>query len=91
MHTELHVSSSLEHTDFFVRVCDVDADGTSWNVCDGLQRFDPTTIVAGADGGFVPRVALWPIGHRFAVGHRLRVQVSSGRRTSGLHAQPRDR
>ncbi len=83
VYAELYVASSLDHTDFFVRVCDVDAEGTSWNVCDGLQRFDPTTIgagaiEAGADGGFLARVALWPIGHRFAAGHRLRVQVSSG-------------
>ena len=27
---------------------------------------------------FVARVAMWPIGHRFAAGHRVRVQVSSG-------------
>jgi predicted acyl esterase len=24
------------------------------------------------------RFALWPIGHRFAAGHRIRLQVSSG-------------
>ena len=35
----LHVSSSLDHTDFFVRLCDVYPDGSRMNVCDGLQRF----------------------------------------------------
>ena len=40
---ELHVSSTLDHTDFFVRVCDVHPDGTSLNVCDGLQRYRPST------------------------------------------------
>ena len=76
---ELVVSSTLDHTDFFVRVCDVHPDGRSFNVCDGLQRFDPTTIARGADGTFVATVRVWPIGHRFGAGHRVRVQVSSGR------------
>jgi putative CocE/NonD family hydrolase len=75
---ELFAGSSLDHTDFFVRVCDVDADGRSWNVCDGLQRFDPSTVVARPDGSFAAHVELWPIGYRFGVGHRVRVQVSSG-------------
>jgi putative CocE/NonD family hydrolase len=75
---ELYVGSSLDHTDFFVRVCDVDPEGGSVNVCDGLQRFDPTTIERAADGSFRAAVRVWPIGHRFAPGHRLRIQVSSG-------------
>ena len=75
---ELFVSSSLDHTDFFVRVCDVDRDGRSVNVCDGLQRFEPSTIDRDADGVFRATVRVWPIGHRFAAGHRIRVQVSSG-------------
>jgi hypothetical protein len=75
---ELHVGSTLDHTDFFVRVCDVHPDGMSVNVCDGLQRFDPSTVTGAADGTFGADVRLWPIGHRFAPGHRLRVQVSSG-------------
>jgi uncharacterized protein len=75
---ELHVTSTLDHVDVFVRVCDVHPDGGSYNVCDGLQRFEPGTITRDADGVFVARVAVWPIGHRFAAGHRVRVQVSSG-------------
>jgi hypothetical protein len=75
---ELHVGSSLDHTDFFVRICDVLPDGQSVNVCDGLQRFDPESIHRNADGTFTAVVALWPVGHVFATGHRLRVQVSSG-------------
>lgn len=75
---ELYVSSTLDHTDFFVRVCDVHPDGTSVNVCDGLQRFEPSTIQRAADRTFRAEVRVWPIGHRFAPGHRLRVQVSSG-------------
>jgi len=76
--TELHLTSSLDHVDVFVRVCDVHPDGTSLNVCDGLQRYTAASVERDAEGVFVARVAVWPIGHRFAVGHRLRVQVSSG-------------
>ena len=75
---ELHVSSSLDHTDFFVRLCDVAPDGRSVNVCDGLQRFDPASIRRQEDGTFPAAVTLWPIGHTLAAGHRLRVLVSSG-------------
>jgi uncharacterized protein len=75
---ELVVSSSLDHCDFFVRVCDVHADGRSFNVCDGLQRFGPDEIRRAEDGTFRATVRMWPVGHRFAPGHRLRIQVSSG-------------
>jgi len=75
---ELAVGSSLDHTDFFVRLCDVSPDGRSLNVCDGLRRLEPPAIARAADGTFPVSVALWPVGHRFAAGHRIRVQVSSG-------------
>jgi hypothetical protein len=75
---ELFVRASSPHFDIFARVCDVDRDGASWNVCDALARVAPGSPEAGADG--VTRVALdlWPIGHRFAAGNRVRLQVSSG-------------
>jgi uncharacterized protein len=78
VHADLHVSSSLDHTDFFVRVCDVYPDGRSMNVCDGLQRFTPSTIARASDGSFRASVKMWPAAYRFAPGHRVRVQVSSG-------------
>jgi putative CocE/NonD family hydrolase len=74
----VHLESALDHVDVFVRVCDVHPDGASLNVCDALQRFTPDTIERDGDGVFVARIDLWPIGHRFAPGHRLRVQISSG-------------
>jgi uncharacterized protein len=64
--------SSLPYADVFVRLCDVDADGTSRNVCDGL------TSLSGADRVTATTVRLWPTAHRFTAGHRIRVQVSSG-------------
>lgn len=76
--TELFVSSTLDHTDFFVRLCDVHPDGRSINVCDGLLRCTPDTIERDAGGVFRVEVPVWPAGHRFAAGHRLRVLVSSG-------------
>jgi uncharacterized protein len=76
---EIHVSSSLEHFDVFVRLCDVDEKGGCYNVCDGLARVSPTRNWPRAnDGTQVIRVALWPTAQRFRAGHRIRVQVASG-------------
>ena len=75
---DLYVTSSLDHTDFFVRLCDVHPDGASFNLADGLQRLEPSMIERDADGVFHVRVKVWPVGHHFGAGHRLRVQVSSG-------------
>jgi putative CocE/NonD family hydrolase len=75
---DVFVSSSSEHFDVFVRLCDVDERGVSTNVCDGIQRVEPAG--GGLAGGGVRRVrvALWPTAQRFRRGHRIRVQVSSG-------------
>jgi putative CocE/NonD family hydrolase len=75
---ELHVRSSLEHTDYFVRLCDVEPSGKSLNVCDGLVRVTPASLRPGADGIASIHVPLWPAAHVFRRGHRLRVLVSSG-------------
>jgi len=72
---ELFVKSSLEHTDFFVRLCDVDGGGRSVNVSDGLLRLRPEP---GANGIRRVRIEMWPVGHRFKRGNRIRLQVSSG-------------
>ncbi len=75
---ELYVRSSLEHTDFFTRLCDVDPSGRSVNVCDGLLRLPPGGSAPLADGVRKVAVDLWPTAHCFKAGHRLRLQVSSG-------------
>ncbi|MGF1473259.1 MAG: CocE/NonD family hydrolase [Rubrobacteraceae bacterium] len=75
---ELWVSSSLEHTDFFVRFCDVGSEGRSVNVCDGLLRVAPGRPEPGADGTLHLQIELWPTAYRFERGHKLRLQVSSG-------------
>ena len=71
---QLHVSSSAPCADFFVRVCDVDENGVSKNICDGLCR------VTFESSGFPKRVnmELWPTAYKIPAGHRLRVQISSG-------------
>ncbi|HET8844917.1 MAG TPA: CocE/NonD family hydrolase, partial [Ktedonobacteraceae bacterium] len=75
---ELFVRSSLPHTDFFVRLCDVDQQGKSLNVCDALLRMQPGQPAPASDGVLALIIELWPAAHRFLRGHSLRVQVSSG-------------
>lgn len=73
----LRVRGSSPDFDVFARLCDVDAKGTSWNVCDGLLRLDGTPPAA-ADGWTGIEVPMSATAHRFTPGHRLRVQVSGG-------------
>lgn len=75
--------SSQPSADLFVRICDVHPDGRSMTVCDGIRRIGG--IAAGAtdpapdsDGFREIEVRLWPTYHRFAAGHRIAVQISSG-------------
>jgi len=74
---ELFARSSLAHTDFFGRLCDVHPDGRSINVCDGLFRVTPGRTGAGPDDCLRVEIDMWAAAHRFQVGHRLRLQVSS--------------
>ncbi len=73
----LRVRDSSPNFDVFARLCDVDAKGKSWNICDGLLRLDATRP-ADVDGWIEVAVPMSATAHRFAPGHRLRVQVSSG-------------
>jgi putative CocE/NonD family hydrolase len=75
---EVYLGSNRTHTDLFVRLCEVDARGVSTNVCDALRRLSPGVPAEGPDGTRRVEVELSPIAHRFARGHRLRVQLSSG-------------
>jgi putative CocE/NonD family hydrolase len=68
----LRIRATRPYFDVFVRLCDVDPEGHSWNVCDGLVR------MSTVDEGEEVRVRLWPTAYRFAAGHRIRVQVSGG-------------
>ena len=59
-------------TDWVVRLCDVDANGVSRNVTDGILRAETVPNMAGEF-----EVDLWSTSMVFAKGHRLRVQVTS--------------
>ncbi|MGZ6626275.1 MAG: CocE/NonD family hydrolase [Solirubrobacteraceae bacterium] len=75
---ELWLRAGGPHFDVFARVCDVDAAGVSRNVCDALTSVAPGRFDQGDHGAWHVRLRLWPIAHRFAAGHRVRLQVSSG-------------
>ncbi|GAA2712799.1 CocE/NonD family hydrolase [Actinoplanes palleronii] len=75
--------SSQPSADVFVRICDVHPDGRSMTVCDGIRRIGGVAASAtdpepDEDGFREVTVPLWPAFHRFAAGHRISVQVSSG-------------
>jgi putative CocE/NonD family hydrolase len=66
----------VPYFDVFVRLCEVDEQDRSWNICDGLAR--ATTGTGTGTGPVAVRVDLWPTAYRFAAGRRIRVQVSGG-------------
>ncbi|MFI9557281.1 CocE/NonD family hydrolase [Nonomuraea endophytica] len=70
---ELSVRSSAPCTDVVVRVCDVHPSGASMNICEGVRR-----TLGGPEDIRRVEVDLWPIGHRFKRGHRIRVHVAAG-------------
>jgi putative CocE/NonD family hydrolase len=67
----LVASSTAAMTDWVVRLCDVDRDGVSWNIADGILR------VHGADQAAEHVIDLWSTAYVFRPGHRIRVQVTS--------------
>lgn len=67
----LYCSSSKASADWVVRLCDVDTDGVSRNIVDGIVRSSATQRVDRID------VDLWSTSNVFKTGHRLRVQVTS--------------
>lgn len=75
---DLFVRSSLPHTDFFGRLCDVDPKGRSVNVCDGLFRIEPGKGEPQQDGSLHIEIDMWATAYRFRKGNSLRLQVSSG-------------
>ncbi|WP_331750710.1 MULTISPECIES: CocE/NonD family hydrolase [unclassified Streptomyces] len=86
----LSISTDTGHADVFTRLCDVDAQGRSVNICDGLGRLRTT--------GHAPSQVTVPMSstaHRFDVGHRIRWQISGGAhpryaRNSGTGESPLD-
>ena len=80
---EIRVRSSARSFDLFVRITDVHPDGQVMTVCDGIRRIgsigSALTDPAPDDDGYREvSLSLWPTFHRFAAGHRIGLQVSSG-------------
>lgn len=65
----LVAASTEDSTDWVARLCDVDTDGVSRNITDGVIR---TTQPAGNWA-----VDLWSTAHTFLPGHRMRLQITS--------------
>ena len=74
----IHVRGEPDYFDVFVRLCDVDPRGRSWNVCDGLVRVVPGRFPRDAGGVTAVEVPMFPTAYRFRAGHRMRVQVTGG-------------
>ena len=75
---DLWVRSSLDHADWFVRLCDVSPKGRSVNLADGILRLRPDDVEREADGSSHLHIGMWPTANTFRAGHRVRLQVSSG-------------
>lgn len=75
---KLYINSSLEYTDFFARLCDVNPSGKSINICDGIIRLVPGKFKPESDGSIKVVIDLWPTAHCFRRKHSIRLQVSSG-------------
>ncbi|MUL67102.1 X-Pro dipeptidyl-peptidase [Mycobacterium sp. CBMA 234] len=75
---QIRLRTSSEHADVFVRLCDVDEDGVSTNVCDGIQRITTGAFPVDEEGARLVTVQCWPTAYRFKPRHQLRVQVSGG-------------
>jgi putative CocE/NonD family hydrolase len=67
----IHVRTSTGQGDLFIRLCDVDRDGTSRNVTDGILRIREEGVVRA-------EIEMHPTAYRFLRGHRLRVMLAGG-------------
>jgi len=79
----LYASSSARDTDWVVRMTDVDEEGNSIRMCDGIMRarfrksfIEPKLLLPGEVVRY--EIPLTWIANRFAAGHRIRIEVTSG-------------
>jgi len=68
----LFAATDAPSTDWVVRLCDVDRQGISRNITDGILRInaEPNTI-----GEY--QIDMWSTSNLFRAGHRIRIQVTS--------------
>ncbi|MBE2224405.1 MAG: CocE/NonD family hydrolase [Anaerolineae bacterium] len=74
----LYVQSSSQFTDFFARLCVVDENGRSLNLCDGLLRLEPGKGEPQPDGSLRVEIDMAATAYQFQPGQCIRLQVSSG-------------
>jgi putative CocE/NonD family hydrolase len=68
----LRAHSSAPSADWVGRLCDVDPEGRSFNLCDGIVR-----VARDANACKSHVIDLWSTSNVFLRGHRIRVQVTS--------------
>jgi uncharacterized protein len=75
----LFVTTSSACTDFTAKLVDVHADGSAFNVCDGIIRrqYARPQAPGKAPGATEIRIDLWPTSIVFLKGHQLRLEISS--------------
>jgi len=73
----LYARASLTDADVFVKLSDVDENGRSINICDGLVR-KTSRDPAVPDDIWKLNIRLHATAHCFLPGHRLRILVASG-------------
>jgi putative CocE/NonD family hydrolase len=69
---KLHAATDAPSTDWVVRLCDVDTEGVSRNICDGILRVHATPGEPQEH-----EIDLWSTSNVFLTGHLLRVHVTS--------------
>jgi putative CocE/NonD family hydrolase len=81
VYVDLHCASANPHTDFFFKLCDVDRDGQSWNVVEGIDRMTPEQWDSRDQEGWYHvrrRTKVGAVANVFKPGHAVRLQVSGG-------------
>ena len=79
----LYASSDARDTDWVVRVTDLDEEGNSIRMCDGILRarfrksfIEPSLLLPGEIVRY--EIPMTWISNRFAAGHRICVEITSG-------------
>jgi putative CocE/NonD family hydrolase len=86
---EFYVATSAPSTDFLVRLIDVYPDGKAYNLSNGgvppYRTYWSKNVETTADGTRIVKanIILYPTGDLFAVGHRIRVEISSSWMSDG--------
>ncbi|WP_210593136.1 CocE/NonD family hydrolase [Streptomyces sp. GESEQ-35] len=70
---ELEFAADNPHADVFVRLCDVDGRSRSRVITERFARLSPAPLEPSKI-----RLELGACAHRFAAGHRMRLQISGG-------------